>query len=450
VSAPGLSADQQEAVDRITTWFRGGALAPFVCGGLAGTGKTWLASRVPGILGVQAEFTAPTGRAALMINLKGRADNPPRDTGARTIHQVFYAPVEIEACRLSDEKPGDDGRCWVHPADRGYPACATYPSVRYDRRQKPRVDKGTGLLIVDEGSMVDGDMWELISSCGIPVLAFGDHGQLEPVRSGFSLMEHPDTRLETILRQAEGSPITRLAHWAREHGTTGGYWADDAGEAGFAEKISYRTLRGRGGISADTQPDDMIICWKNRTRLAHTGQVRKDRGLPPWPVPGDKVIALRNNWQQGVVNGERGDLVSCGYPFCIGVLPVPHKDHADCRCSSRHQDHRECECMLLYPVSAVFEGGGGLPWSGHALSCQFGSQADFAREALFDARGTYRERVPAGALLIDYGYVLTCHKAQGGQAARVVVTDESWRDDKRRLLYTAITRAERSLTIVGA
>ena len=55
------------------------------------------------------------------------------------------------------------------------------------------------------------------------------------------------------------------------------------------------------------------------------------------------------------------------------------------------------------------------------------------------------------AELIDLalGYVLTCHRAQGSQAARVVVAltpsrllDPSW-------LYTAVTRAERQVVLVG-
>ena len=48
----------------------------------------------------------------------------------------------------------------------------------------------------------------------------------------------------------------------------------------------------------------------------------------------------------------------------------------------------------------------------------------------------------------DYGYALTVHKAQGSQWDDVVLVDE-WRRDKRReWLYTGITRAAESITVI--
>ena len=50
----------------------------------------------------------------------------------------------------------------------------------------------------------------------------------------------------------------------------------------------------------------------------------------------------------------------------------------------------------------------------------------------------------------DYGYVLTVHKAQGSQWDNVLIFDESraFRQEKEKWLYTGITRAAKSLTIV--
>ena len=52
---------------------------------------------------------------------------------------------------------------------------------------------------------------------------------------------------------------------------------------------------------------------------------------------------------------------------------------------------------------------------------------------------------------LDYGYVLSVHKAQGSGWNKVMVYDEGFgRDDdtRRRWLYTAITRAKKELLIV--
>ncbi len=50
----------------------------------------------------------------------------------------------------------------------------------------------------------------------------------------------------------------------------------------------------------------------------------------------------------------------------------------------------------------------------------------------------------------DYGYALTVHKAQGSQWDNIVLFDESFafRDSRERWLYTAITRAAETITIV--
>mgnify|MGYP003330956130 CR=1 FL=1 len=50
----------------------------------------------------------------------------------------------------------------------------------------------------------------------------------------------------------------------------------------------------------------------------------------------------------------------------------------------------------------------------------------------------------------DYGYALTVHKAQGSQWDRVVLFDESYafREHRARWLYTALTRAAETITVV--
>jgi exodeoxyribonuclease V len=50
-----------------------------------------------------------------------------------------------------------------------------------------------------------------------------------------------------------------------------------------------------------------------------------------------------------------------------------------------------------------------------------------------------------------FGYALTVHKAQGSQWNNVVLFDESavFRDDRSRWLYTGLTRAAKTLTVVA-
>lgn len=59
-------------------------------------------------------------------------------------------------------------------------------------------------------------------------------------------------------------------------------------------------------------------------------------------------------------------------------------------------------------------------------------------------------RDPNGPQEFDWGYVLTCHKAQGSEWPHVTIIDDSraFRDDADRWLYTAITRASEGLHLL--
>jgi len=46
------------------------------------------------------------------------------------------------------------------------------------------------LIIVDEASMVNYDIWQDLLSFNLPILAIGDHGQLPPIEGKFNLMEN--------------------------------------------------------------------------------------------------------------------------------------------------------------------------------------------------------------------------------------------------------------------
>ena len=60
---------------------------------------------------------------------------------------------------------------------------------------------------------------------------------------------------------------------------------------------------------------------------------------------------------------------------------------------------------------------------------------------------------PAGAFTLnrfEFGYCISCHKAQGSEFDSAIVFDESYafKEDKNRWLYTAITRAKNKLILV--
>jgi ATP-dependent exoDNAse (exonuclease V) alpha subunit len=64
-----------------------------------------------------------------------------------------------------------------------------------------------------------------------------------------------------------------------------------------------------------------------------------------------------------------------------------------------------------------------------------------------------RRTIMAGDLF-DFGYAVTVHKAQGSEAKKVILFEERFRqmEDEMwaRWLYTAVTRAQEELYIIGA
>ena len=58
------------------------------------------------------------------------------------------------------------------------------------------------------------------------------------------------------------------------------------------------------------------------------------------------------------------------------------------------------------------------------------------------------ERWPWDVTPFGLAYAITVHKAQGSEWPRVTILDEFTGEDRRRWLYTAITRASREVRIV--
>ena len=73
------------------------------------------------------------------------------------------------------------------------------------------------LIVVDEVSMLPQELWNLLLSHHIYVLAMGDPGQLSPPRDETNpVLQEPHIFLDEILRQAQDSAIIRLSMHIRE------------------------------------------------------------------------------------------------------------------------------------------------------------------------------------------------------------------------------------------
>ena len=416
--------DQREALDRILAWFSEGGKT-LTLGGYAGTGKTTLLGqvrrRLPHIRMVYASYT---GKAVQVLRTK-----LPPGTEISTLHRLLYTPTHRVVCKVSGEdlslpanlgqhRPGSMAQrayCDKHkptgtarPTEDGdlidVPLPKPCTAVRkLDWLQNLSPLEGIDLVVVDEASMVSDKIWADLTKWNVPVLAVGDHGQLPPIKSSFNLMADPEIRLEEIVRQVADSPIIKMSMRAR----AGEFIR--FGDYGDGVQKIHRAKLGRMEMDPDS-PDEMIIVGFNRTRNDTNEMIRRQLGRKGDPTTGDIVICLRNDYERGVFNGNRGRL-----------------EHFDP--TNPFMPWAE---ITIFGEDFTYEGGVSLE--------QFGQPKTMTDQS-------------RKLGLWDFGYAITCHKAQGSQADRVTVIEERMpsADDEyhARWLYTAVTRAVSSLVLVG-
>ncbi len=305
-------------------------------------------------------------------------------TNARTIHSLIYRPRGEEA--VEDEETGKTSIAPMFSINRQSPLAKA------------------ALIIIDECSMVDEALGRDLMSFSTPILVLGDPGQLPPVSGGgFFTEQEPDFLLSEIHRQAKDNPIIQLAMDVREGKEI------MRGDYGAAQVISKSEVT--QGLVLDA---DQVLVGTNRTRRRYNQRLRKLKGFSAdYPQSGDKLVCLRNDPAKGLLNGSLWQVMSSSRETVkpgINLMIRPEDDD---------MDRGAAKIKLL--KAAFEETETEIPWT---------------------TRKRYDE--------FDYGYALTVHKAQGSQWNNVVLFDESFafRDSRERWLYTAITRAAETLTIV--
>lgn len=406
------SPQQDNALMAVRDWLNNSDKQVFHLFGYAGTGKTTLAKHLAEGVNGTVLFAAFTGKAAYVLQSKGCA-------GASTIHSLIYHSREKGESQLRElEKQLQDLLDDLHK--EGMPKEEIENHVRV-KDLKHMIDqerdsvkqpffvlnlesevRNAKLVIIDECSMVDARMGADLLSFGTKVLVLGDPAQLPPVGGAGYFTENvkPDVMLEEIHRQAEESPIIRMATQVRmEKPLAIGDYGNDC------HVISNEKIDPDRALSFD-----QILVGRNKTRFATNKRVRSLRGYDdPYPVVGDRIVCLRNDHDAGLLNGALFSVNSVG-----GVM-----------------DNKVI--LDIVPEGSPF------------------AQSVMAHEHYFLGKG---EELPwferKDAQEFDYGYALTVHKAQGSQWDDVLLFDESFsfRKDRWRWLYTGITRAAETLTVV--
>lgn len=330
-------------------------------------------------------------------------------TGKTTLARHFASQIEGDTCFAAFT-----GKAALMMSRNGCEGASTIHGLIYQVKER---DDGVvefvldregpaseaALIVIDECSMVDEDLGNDLLSYGKPILVLGDPAQLPPVKgAGFFTNAEPDVMLDEIHRQAEGSPIIQLATKVRTGGRI------DPGRYGESAVVARGVL-----TEADVLAADQVLVGKNVTRAAMNRKIRRAKGFTDaLPEVGDRLVCLRNDKNLGIFNG--------GLFSVTELLRSSDEKFVRLRLASDDFDNRP---PVDVKVRREFFLGGldDIDWRDLRNSHQF-----------------------------DFGYALTTHKAQGSQWSHVIAYDESgvFREEWRRWLYTAITRASDRLTLV--
>lgn len=424
----------------------------FVLRGYAGTGKTSLVGALVKTMDQLKQKTvllAPTGRAAKVFS--AYAGHP-----AYTIHKRIYRQQSFSN-ELSNFSLNDN--------------LATHTLFIVDEASMIANDGLSGSMF-GTGRLLDDLIQFVYSGQGCRLLLLGDTAQLPPVGEEYSPalltdalkgygLEVREVDLTQVVRQVQESGILWNATRLRQ------LIADDNCYALPKIKISgFPDIKVVPGVELidelttcyerDGMDETIVICRSNKRANIYNNGIRAQILWREDELnTGDYLMIAKNNyfWAEAykeidfIANGEiavvrrvRRTREMYGFRFAQVTLRFPD------------QNDFELEANVLLDT---------LRSESPALSKEDNDRLfytvleDYADIPLKRDRMKKMKADPHyNALQVKYAYAITCHKAQGGQWENVFLdqgylTDEYLTPDYFRWLYTAFTRATKTLYLVN-
>lgn len=388
-----LTLKQQQGLDIAIQRHRAGEKYTTIAG-YAGTGKSTLVRFIIEALDVEEDkvcYAAFTGKAAEVLRKKGNKN-------VCTLHRLLY-----------DHIPR--------------------PAGGFFRKPKPALDYD--IVVVDEVSMAPKTLMDLLLCHKVYVICLGDPFQLPPIDKDEDnhLLDKPHIFLDEIMRQAAESEIIQLTMKIRNQDDI------DYFKGNEIQIINKNELNTGMLLWAD-----QILTATNAKRIAINNQVRGLLGRGQEPEDGDKVICLRNYWDDFSINGD---------PLVNGTIGILKNSFQTWREIPRfiRSDIRKFDVLQgdMIVGSDLYE------------SLEMDRQMIKTGEKCCDWRLSYqlgRLKPKYGEIVpkeFAYGYAITCHKAQGSEWDKVLVLEENFpfqKEEHARWLYTACTRAAEKLVLL--
>ena len=444
---------QNELLDKLTDFIFGeNTDALFLLKGYAGTGKTTIISTVVNNLwkaGKKAVLLAPTGRAAKVISGYSKKQ-------AFTIHKKIYFP----------KKEGNGGVSFVMQPNKHINTLfiVDEASMISDSRQNSK--------LFENGSLLDDLISYVYSGKNCKIVFIGDTAQLPPVKLTISPALEADRlsfdfnkdvieiELDEVVRQQQNSGI--LANATDLRLLIQNDIVDFQFDVNYPDIIrledSYDiqdaiTMAYDGDIGVE---ETAFIVRSNKRANQYNDQIRtKIRGQENEISTGDYVMVVKNNyfWLKDsssagfIANGDICEVMRINaikelYGFKFAEVEVRMIDYPDMK---------PFETVLLLDT---------LSSESPSLTYEESNKLyEAVKEDFADEKSKYKQFMGVkknkyfNALQVKFSYAMTCHKSQGGQWNTVFIEQPYLPDgpsvEYLRWLYTAITRAQDKLYLIG-
>ncbi len=445
---------QGEALNRLANFVLEGKKDDvFLLKGFAGTGKTTLVATLVSSLWkvkMSSVLMAPTGRAAKVMSVYS-------GNKAFTIHKKIYFPKKQSGGGIQFVLAPNKHRNTVFIVDEA----SMIPDTPADSK------------LFENGSLLDDLMFYIHSGHNCKLILIGDTAQLPPVKLELSPAldenrlslnydkEVECLELDEVMRQSDDSGILYNATNLRQQ-LQSEFFEDFKFELHHYKDI-VRLIDGNeiqeaidSSYSDNGKEQTAIIVRSNKRANLYNQNIRERILFLDNEISvGDYMMVVKNNYFWLKPNSEagfiaNGDIIEVLelfaikelYGFKFAEVKVKMVDYPN---------QKPFETVLLLDTITA---------ETPSLSYEDGNKLyqevmkDYAHE-----RSKYKKFLGVknnrffNALQVKFSYAITCHKSQGGQWDTVFVEQPYLPNgvdkDYLRWLYTAVTRAERQLYLIG-
>jgi len=422
----------------------------FLLKGYAGTGKTTsISTIVNNLWRVQkkAVLLAPTGRAAKVISGYSKKQ-------AFTIHKKIYFPKKQSNGSVDFILQTNKHSETIFIVDEA--------SMIPDKRQNGKM--------FETGSLLDDLINYVYSGKNCKLIFIGDTAQLPPVKLSISPALEVTTleldynknvteiELDEVMRQHENSGILANAtHLRMSIQNNSSHFKFDINfpdiirlEDGYDIEDAIVSAYDNSGVE-----NTAFIVRSNKRANQYNQQIRmKIRGQENEISTGDYIMVVKNNyyWLKDssdagfIANGDICEVMRISsikelYGFTFAEVEVRMIDYPDMK---------PFETVLL--LDTLTSESPSLTYE-ESNKLYEAVKEDFANETKFKQFMLVKKNKYFNALQVKFSYSMTCHKSQGGQWETVFIEQpylpEGISVEYLRWLYTAITRAQERLYLIG-